>query len=388
MPENKALNAIVGYQEAWQSKQLLEKSGSDFTERRGEIEKTLSQLHPKRLALVVSEVLDETDSTKTLRLVRPDGGTLPPFQAGQYINLFTKIDGVETARPYAISSSPLERRYYDLTVKRAAGGFVSHYLLDRVSKGDKFLSTGPMGTFHHNPLFHGDDLVFLAGGSGSAPARSMILDVIGRELPFRFHLIYVNSFEHDVIFAEEFRKLARSHPEKFRLTEIVTRPTPAYQGLSGRLSSERLGDLIGSAEGKMFYICGPTPFNESCVEQLSALGVKRRRMRVEANGAPQQPSSQKGWPEGVSENDAVTVTVQGKGSFKARVGEPLLNSLERNGYSTENACRSGECSLCRVKVVSGSVFNPQEAHLRQSDRDFGWIYSCVAFPTEDIEILL
>ena len=68
--------------------------------------------------------------------------------------------------------------------------------------------------------------------------------------------------------------------------------------------------------------------------------------------------------------------------------EPLLTALERTGYFVENACRSGECSLCRVKLVAGSVFNPQEAHLRKSDRDFGWIYSCVAFPTGDIEVLL
>lgn len=41
-----------------------------------------------------------------------------------------------------------------------------------------------------------------------------------------------------------------------------------------------------------------------------------------------------------------------------------------------------------MKLVSGSVFNPQEAHLRKSDQNFGRIYSCVAFPTGDIEIPL
>lgn len=36
-----------------------------------------------------------------------------------------------------------------------------------------------MGTFHYNPLFHGDELVFLAGGSGIAPAMSMIRHILG-----------------------------------------------------------------------------------------------------------------------------------------------------------------------------------------------------------------
>ena len=145
---------------------------------------------------------------------------------------------------------------------------------------------------------------------------------------------------------------------------------------------------LGEIGDKMFYICGPTTFNDSCLALLGEVGVARRRIRVEANGAPKTPHQQAGWPAGVSLDDEVTITVQGRGSFRSIVGEPLLNALERNGYFVENACRSGECSLCRVKLTSGEVFNPQEAHLRKSDRDFGWIYSCVAFPIGDIEVLL
>ncbi|AEB59640.1 FAD-binding oxidoreductase [Ectopseudomonas mendocina] len=387
MSEPNALNLIAGYSEAFAAKLALEQSGSDFQEVRGEVASSVVQLHPKRLALQVAEIIEDTPSTKTLRLVAVDGQPLPPFQAGQYINLFVEIDGVRTARPYAMSSSPLQRMHYDLTVKRAQGGFVSNYLLDRVSVGQRLSSSGPMGTFHHNPLFHGDDLVFLAGGSGSAPARSILLNILERGLPQRFHMIYVNSHVDDVIYADELRELAAQH-ENFTLSEVISRPPAGYSGRSGRLNRAMLQELLGDIGDKMFYICGPTPFNDSCVALLGELSVARRRIRVEANGAPKTPHQQAGWPAGVSLDDEVTITVQGRGSFRSTVGEPLLNALERNGYFVENACRSGECSLCRVKLTSGEVFNPQEAHLRKSDRDFGWIYSCVAFPIGDIEVLL
>lgn len=387
MSEPNALNLIAGYSEAFAAKLALEQSGSDFQEVRGEVASSVVQLHPKRLALQVAEIIEDTPSTKTLRLVAVDGQPLPPFQAGQYINLFVEIDGVRTARPYAMSSSPLQRMHYDLTVKRAQGGFVSNYLLDRVSVGQRLSSSGPMGTFHHNPLFHGDDLVFLAGGSGSAPARSILLNILERGLPQRFHMIYVNSHVDDVIYADELRELAAQH-ENFTLSEVISRPPAGYSGRSGRLNRAMLQELLGDIGDKMFYICGPTPFNDSCVALLGELGVARRRIRVEANGAPKTPHQQAGWPAGMSLDDEVTITVQGRGSFRSTVGEPLLNALERNGYFVENACRSGECSLCRVKLTSGEVFNPQEAHLRKSDRDFGWIYSCVAFPIGDIEVLL
>ena len=387
MPEHNPLNAIAGYAEAFAAKLALEEGGSDFQEVRGEVGSTVVQLHPKRLALEVAEIIEETPSTRTLRLVAADGQPLPPFQAGQYVNLFVEIDGVHTARPYAMSSSPLQRMHYDLTVKRAQGGFVSHYLLDGVSVGQRLTSSGPMGTFHHNPLFHGDDLVFLAGGSGAAPARSILLNILDRQLPQRLHMVYVNSHVDDVIFAEELRELAARHAN-FTLSEVISRPPAGYAGHSGRLTLETLRALLGEVGERMFYICGPTPFNDSCVALLGELGVARRRIRVEANGAPKTPHEQAGWPAGVAREHEVQVTVRGRGSFRSQVGEPLLNALERNGYFVENACRSGECSLCRVKLVAGNVFNPQEAHLRQSDSDFGWIYACVAFPTGDIEILL
>ena len=379
------LTHIVGYEAGVARKNHREQQGTDFSEQKGKTARDIAKLHPKRLHLEVMEVIEETPSTKTFRL-KNEHAVLPPFQAGQYINLFVTIDGVETARPYAISSCPTQREYYDITVKRVEGGFVTHYLLNDVKKGDRFSATSPMGTFYHNPLFHGDKLVFLAGGSGGAPARAMIESILNRGLKIEFHLVYGNSFENDVIFAEHFRDLAKQY-DHFFLTEVVSRPAEGYAGLSGHLHADLIERAVGGLLDKTFYVCGPTPFNEFVEAQLKSRGVEDKRIRIECNGPPKSPSNLSGWPQGVTEQEEVTVVVQGKGQFTAKVGEPLLNSLERNGYSVENACRSGECSLCRVKVLKGQVFNPPEAHLRKSDAQFGWVHSCVAFPTTDIEIL-
>ena len=388
---NELLNNIVGFVEGVARKDVREAAGSDFSEQKGKTTADIAKLHPKRLHLTVSDIFQDTPSTKTFRLVSNNSVSkrqvLPPFQAGQYINLYTTIDGVDTARPYAISSCPTHREYYDLTVKLVEGGFVTNYLLgDDVKVGQSFSATSPMGTFYHNPLFHGDDLVFLAGGSGGAPARSMIESVLNRGLNINFHLVYGNSYENDVIFQDSFRELAEKY-DNFQLSEVISRPTEGYEGLTGHLNKDLITKLTGDASTKTFYICGPTPFNDFCVQQLKELGVEDKRMRIECNGPPKKPSCLDGWPEVVAEQDEITVTVKGRGQFVAKAGEPLLNSLERNGYTVENACRSGECSLCRVKVLNGEVFNPPEAMLRKSDKDFGWVHSCVAFPTTDIEIL-
>jgi len=384
--DDNLLSVVNGYSDAVKHRQQLEKSGSDFSESKGEVANTIAQLHPRRLQLQVVEIIVETASTKTLR-VKSLSKALPPFQAGQYINLFINIDGVDTARPYAISSSPSCRDHYDLTVKRLDSGYVSHFLLDRIQAGDHLQSTGPMGTFHYNPIFHGDNLVFLAGGSGIAPARSMIEAFAAENSGKQLHILYSSSYQDDVIFDQELDTLTAAN-DFLKVSRFISRANDAAEKISGRISQQDIQALVDDIDSAMFYICGPTSFNQACETMLAQLQVKARRIRIECNGPPSRPQDRANWPAAVDSQQSVEITIQGRGSFIASSNEPLLNSLERNGYSAENACRSGECSLCRVKVVKGSVYNPSEARLRKSDAQYGWCHSCVAFPLEDLETIL
>ncbi len=73
--------------------------GFDYSgdEYKGVARRVVSRLHPERMRLRVTEIVQETSSTKTLRFERTDG-PLPPFRAGQYVNLFADVDGVLTSR--------------------------------------------------------------------------------------------------------------------------------------------------------------------------------------------------------------------------------------------------------------------------------------------------
>ena len=154
--------SIAGYNEISRELEICRKYGIDYTAQKGKWKTAVERLHPKRLQLRVARIIKETDSTSTLRLVA-DSGYLPPFQAGQYINVFVEIDGVRTARPYSISSPPNQIAYYDITIRRVPDGFVSSYLLDRVKVGDTLESTGPAGNFFYNPLNHGKIWSFWPG---------------------------------------------------------------------------------------------------------------------------------------------------------------------------------------------------------------------------------
>jgi ferredoxin-NADP reductase len=343
----------AGAQEAEQALAALEADPADHWARTREV---IDTYHPKRLHLTVAEVIEETDTTKTFRL-RPPSGLLPPFLAGQYVAVF--LDG--TSRPFAVSSSPATREHYDLTVKRVPGGRVSNLLLDTWAVGDAVVTSGPMGTFFHNPLFHGDDVVFLAGGSGVAPAMSMIRDILDNDLDRRFRLVYGS--RGDVIFADE---LAAVHDSRITVDLVLE-----HEGL---ITVDHLGDL-GS---RMVYVCGPPAMYPYAMGLLS--GHPRRRVRFEANGPPVDVTAEPGWP---GAPDTVTVTT-GHGRFTTRCDRPLLDALEDEGVSVESACRSGECSLCRVRVVSGDVFSAPQALMRHSDGNY--VHACVAYPVTDVEL--
>jgi hypothetical protein len=155
--------------------------------RSGEAQSVIAQLHPHHLSLEVAEVITETPTAVTLRMV-PRGRGLPPFLAGQYLNVFADVGGIHTSRPYSICRRPPSATTTISPSVSFPGGLVSPYLTHHVRAGDRFTTTGPMGQFFHNPLFHGDRLVFLAGGSGMAPARSIALDIARTGKPLHLNL--------------------------------------------------------------------------------------------------------------------------------------------------------------------------------------------------------
>jgi ferredoxin-NADP reductase len=312
-------------------------------------------------------------------------GYLPPFQAGQYINVFVAAQGVRSSRPYSIASAPNQRAYYDLTVKAVPDGFVSLFLLEDVAVGDRLTSTGPMGGFFHNPLSHSKDVVYLAGGSGITPMMSMIREVTDRGLDRRMHLLYGSRTPDDIIFADELERLAAAH-DNLTVDMVISEPPDGYQGLTGFLDRELISERAGDLTNKTFFVCGPEAMYTLCRSELEALGLKRKQIRVEAYGPPGDVTAAPGWPEGLSADTTFTVKVSEGRTIEARAGEPLINSLERRDMVLPAGCRSGECSLCRVKLLSGKVFHAEGTKLRKTDLQFGYIHPCMAYPVEDLEI--
>ena len=364
--------------------------GVNYAAAKVTTQQIVERLHPARMKLRVTEIVQETPSTKTLRFERTDG-PLPPFRPGQYVNIFVDVDGVLTSRPYSISSAPGAAEAaatLDLTVRGKPGGFVAPFLLNQVMVGDEFETTGPSGSFYHEPLIDGEDLVFLAGGSGITPFMSIIRDAFGSdEAPpsLRIHLLYGSRVPDDVIFGAELAALAEQHPA-LSYSPILSEPPPGYEGLTGFLDAAAIRQLVGDLSGKTVYVCGPNVMYGFCLEALTELGVPSYRIKRELYGPPDDVTQEPGWPQGLDAGTLFEIEVEGRETIRAAAGEPLLNSLERYGIVVPAVCRAGACSACRTRLLAGRVFQPADTGLRESDREHGYIHACVSYPLENLRI--
>jgi ferredoxin-NADP reductase len=375
---------LEGFKQIQEELNVCRRYGTDYRLEKGKKKQIVDRIHPQKIKLRVSARIQETSSTTTLRMVAVDG-YLPPFQAGQYITLLVEVNGVRTSRPYSISSSPRQTAYYDITVRRISGGFVSDYLLDSIQVGDILEATSPAGHFVYNPICHGKDLVFLAGGSGITPFMSMIRETTDAGLDRQIHLVYGIKSVDDVIYANELLERAELY-DNFKYSLVVSAPPVDYQGLSGFIDGRIIQEVVGDVHGKTFYICGPKAMYDMCTAELNKLNVPRKRIRQEIF-APKDITSEEGWPEDVLPEREFMVQVEGE-TIKARAGESLMTAFERHGMAIKNRCRCGECSLCRVRLISGRVFQPSTVLLRNSDIKYGYIHSCQSYPLEDLIIML
>src|SRR3990172_5224153 len=101
------------------------------------------------------------------------------FRAGQYIDILMR-DGHQ--RSFSLANPPHDDALLELHVRRYPGGVFSGYAFERLREKELLRIRGPYGQF-----FLRDDstrpFVFVAGGTGFAPLKSILEHAFVRELP-------------------------------------------------------------------------------------------------------------------------------------------------------------------------------------------------------------
>jgi ferredoxin-NADP reductase len=229
----------------------------------------------------ISAVTMELPDTKTIRLKWPDGYDLD-FKTGQFITLYWP-DAPDYKRAYSLSSSALDRGFYEVTVKR--DGKMGTRIVDWAKEGDRLFVIPPTGRFL--PVFEpGKHLICIAGGSGVTPFRGFAREATIRKLETRMTVLYSVRTTNDIIFHDEFHELTQINPNfNFYVTCTRLSSEHPWTGRRGRIDAEWVKQHVFEPEHSVFYACGPNELVEK-IEHLvlNELSVPKEQIRTEKWG--------------------------------------------------------------------------------------------------------
>lgn len=205
------------------------------------------------------------------------------FTAGQFGD-FTLPHPAETdaegnTRAFSFITAPHEpqlgvaTRMRDTAFKRS---------LQQLKPGDQIVLDGPTGDLRlHNNAARA--AIFLTGGIGITPVRSILVDAAHRNVSHAIRVFYCNRRPEDAAFLQELEALQRQLPN-YQLIPTMTQPATAKQpwsGETGHLTADVLRRHTAGAANPIYYVTGPERMVRAMNELLAKLGVDRDDVRTE-----------------------------------------------------------------------------------------------------------
>jgi Na+-transporting NADH:ubiquinone oxidoreductase subunit F len=188
-------------------------------------------------------------------------------------------------RAYSLANPPAEGDRIVLVVRiatppismpAAPPGEVSSFIFG-LKPGDRVAASGPFGDFHIAPTER--EIVFIAGGAGIAPIRSMVLDMLGTGTKRKMSLWYGARNRLDLCYEDEFEAADRQHGNfEYRVALSSVDKGDDWSGYTGFIHSvvyEQYLQNHPAPDEVEYYLCGPPLMSSAVVQMLESLGVSR-----------------------------------------------------------------------------------------------------------------
>jgi len=164
-----------------------------------------------KLATIVKKAVQTP--METLFEIKLDDGSELEHKPGQFVEV--SVFGVGEA-PISVSSSPTKKGTFELCVRKL-GSVTSK--LHTLNEGDKVGIRGPFGNGFDAKFLKGKDLLFVAGGLGMAPLRSLFNYVLDNRKDYgKVTLLYGCKEPRELLFADEMVALASRDDVDFKPT--------------------------------------------------------------------------------------------------------------------------------------------------------------------------
>ncbi len=344
--------------------------------------------------LKVKEIIQETKDAISIAFEQPEKKIT--YKSGQFLTLIIPVQGKEVRRAYSLCSSPFVDQNLVVTVKRVDNGLMSNWLPDNLKAGSKLKVMEPMGQFTTEYKKEGKrHLILFAGGSGITPMMSIIKSLLTQEPDSICSLIYCNRDVDSIIFKNEFDKLQTTYEGRLHVIHVLDNAPMNWQGYSGLLNHDMLVKLFEripdwGIEKSTYLMCGPEGMMKNVDLLLAEHHIPKEKIFKESFVAGVLDKEKKETPVAKEEYKTREVTIRYDGQeFKVMVppDRAILETALDQGIDLPFSCQSGLCTACRGKALSGKVKLDEEEGLSQSERDEGYVLTCVGHPmTDDVVI--
>ena len=220
------------------------------------------------------------EGTEAFYFEKPEGFQ---FKAGQFLR-FTLIDPSETdaegnTRTFSVASAPHEA---DLMFATRMRDTAFKRVIQTMPLGSELEIKGAFGrmTLHDDPE---RPAVFLTGGIGITPFRSIALEAARAGLPHKLILFYSNRRPEDAAFLDELEALQTINPN-YRFIPTMTGAAGSsrpWSGETGYINAGMLTRFIDDLKSPVYYAAGPEGLVTAMRKTLAEAGVGEADIRAE-----------------------------------------------------------------------------------------------------------
>jgi len=319
-----------------------------------------------------------SENEKVFTLTLRPSSKWQTFNAGQFVQITVERQGSLVTRTFSISSAPNhfgQSGLIELSIRILDNGLMTPWIFENLNAGDTVYLSQASGEFTLSSL--NDRKLFLAGGSGVTPIRSMLNENLGAHwFKDSTLLFYVNNAE-EALFSEDIK----------RYEDAGLNCHVIYSDDSGFISEQHLSDFCPDFAQFESYICGPSPMIEASLTLLRAHNISEENIHFEYFGAAPLSRSLVD-----TEYDDEMIQVDYLSSNKQVQFNPndlpqtLLDLAEQEGLKPVSGCRIGVCHQCICKKKQGRVYNTKTK--QYSDTGAEEIQLCLSVPVGHVELEL
>ncbi len=209
-------------------------------------------------------------------------GTNFTFRAGQNGDWFLinppYTDNEGTKRTFSFTNSPNDKGIVSFATRMRDSAFKNS--LKEIPIGTKLKLDGPYGDF----TLHQDTTkpaVFVIGGIGITPVRSIIAYATEQKLPHKIYLFYSNKTPASTAFLADLQGFAEANPNFTFVPTITDAEDPNWPGKHGRITAEMIKESLPDMLTAIYYLSGPEVMVKAMRELLVQAQVSEDNIKTE-----------------------------------------------------------------------------------------------------------